>query len=211
MAKLGTARQDRTASTAPGAGRPRDPEISDAILAATLDLLGHEGYAGLTIAEVALRAGVHKPAVYRRWANKLDLAVAAIQLLVPHMPDPDTGDIRSDLVQMLVEVAGSAHERGRLTTGLRLQADMATEPALAAAVEERIVGPRRAVTAAVLERAVRAGQLRRGLDVEMAIDMLFVPLTRKALRAGDMRVSRREATRIVDQLLDGIATSKERR
>lgn len=199
------------ASAASVAGRPRDPEISEAILAATLDVLGAEGYAGLTMAEVALRAGVHKPAVYRRWANKLDLAVAAIQLLVPDLEDPDTGDVRSDLVQMLLEVSGSAHERGRLTTGFRLQADMATDPALGAAVEERIVAPRRAIYEAVLARGVRTGQLRRGVDVDMAIDMLFAPLTRKAMRSGDTRVSRREATRIVDQLVDGLVSTTRRR
>jgi AcrR family transcriptional regulator len=199
-----------TASTTAHAGRPRDPEISGAILSATLDVLGEEGYGGLTIAAVALRAGVHKPAVYRRWANKLDLAVAAIQLLAPQFDDPDTGEIRADLVQMLVAVAGAAHERGRLTTGLRLQADMTADPALAAAVETSIVAPRRAVTAAVLERAVGNGQLRPGIDIEMAIDMLFAPVSRKALRSGDMRVSRREATRIVDQLLDGLDAGSDR-
>jgi len=193
-----------TMSTNASAGRPRDPEISEAILSATLDMLGEEGYRGLTIAEVAIRAGVHKPAVYRRWSNKLELAVAAIQLLVPTIDDPDTGDVHTDLVQMLVDVTGSAQERGRITTGFRLQADMANEPALAAAVDERIVAPRRAVTAAILERGIRAGQLRRGIDVEMALDMLFAPVTRKAFRSGEMRVSRREATRIVDQLLDGL-------
>jgi len=186
------------------AGRPRDPEIDEAIVAATLELLGEVGYSGLTIAEVAVRAGVHKPAVYRRWSNKLDLAVAAIELLVPNIEDPATGDVRQDLVEMLVDTAGKAHERGNITTGLRLQADMATEPALAQAVEEQIVAPRRAVTAALIERGVRVGQLRRDIDVEMAMDMLFAPVTRKAIRSGDMRVSRREATRIVDQLLDGL-------
>jgi AcrR family transcriptional regulator len=205
VAKQAAARQQKSADAAVPAGRPRDPEISEAILAVTLDLLGEEGYTRLTIAEVALRAGVHKPAVYRRWANKLELAVAAIQLIVPGIEDPDTGDIRADLIEMLVVVAGSAHKRGRMATGLRLQLDMAFEPALAAAVDERIVAPRRAVTRTMLERAVAAGQLRKGLDLEMAIDMLFAPLTRRALRAADMRLSRRDATRIVDQLLEGLA------
>ena len=47
-------------------GRPRDPRVDEAIMAATLDLLVENGYARLTIEGVALRAEVAKTSLYRR-------------------------------------------------------------------------------------------------------------------------------------------------
>ncbi|WP_182377521.1 TetR-like C-terminal domain-containing protein [Nocardioides sp. WS12] len=50
-----------------GAGRPRDPRIEQALLVAVRDLLVEGGYAAVTVAAVADRAGTTKAALYRRW------------------------------------------------------------------------------------------------------------------------------------------------
>ena len=68
------------ASEAParGRGRPRSPEAEQAILNATLRMLGAKGVAGTTIEGVAADAGVGKTTIYRRWPTKTDLILAAI-------------------------------------------------------------------------------------------------------------------------------------
>ena len=77
--------------------RPRD--------AASLILL--RGFDSMTVDEVATSAGVGKATVYRRWARKEDLAVAAMeQLYRDEMPTPDTGSIRGDLRSMFASVLG---------------------------------------------------------------------------------------------------------
>jgi AcrR family transcriptional regulator len=48
-------------------GRPRDPRIERAALAAVRALLSEGGYAAVTVAAVAERAGTTKAALYRRW------------------------------------------------------------------------------------------------------------------------------------------------
>ncbi|WP_435770093.1 TetR/AcrR family transcriptional regulator [Nocardioides sp. SYSU DS0651] len=48
-------------------GRPRDPRIEASALAAVRELLVEQGYAGVTVAAVAERAGTTKAALYRRW------------------------------------------------------------------------------------------------------------------------------------------------
>lgn len=48
-------------------GRPRDPRIEQAALAAVRDLLREGGYAAVSVAAVAERAGTTKAALYRRW------------------------------------------------------------------------------------------------------------------------------------------------
>jgi AcrR family transcriptional regulator len=49
---------------------------------------------------VASRAGVGKATIYRRWRSKLPLVVEAFSLL-PALEEVDTGDLVSDLKQML--------------------------------------------------------------------------------------------------------------
>ena len=80
-------------------GRPRDPEADGRILAAASSLILLRGFDSMTVDEVATNAGVGKATVYRRWARKEDLAVAAMeQLYRDEMPSPDTGSIRGDLL-----------------------------------------------------------------------------------------------------------------
>ena len=70
-----------TDTSTPGSGRtgrPRDPGLDAAILAATRALLVEHGYQGITMQGVARIAGVHVPAIYRRWRTKFELVEAAV-------------------------------------------------------------------------------------------------------------------------------------
>ncbi|MEO8107998.1 MAG: helix-turn-helix domain-containing protein, partial [Actinomycetes bacterium] len=60
------------------AGRPRDAGIDHSVLAATRRQLAASGFAALSVAAVAFEAGTTRPAIYRRWPTKSDLAVAAV-------------------------------------------------------------------------------------------------------------------------------------
>jgi AcrR family transcriptional regulator len=62
-----------------GPGRPRDRELDAAILAAGLDLLIERGAADTSIEQVAQRANVTRATVYRRFQNKTDLLIRAIE------------------------------------------------------------------------------------------------------------------------------------
>jgi AcrR family transcriptional regulator len=53
-------------------GRPRDPSAHGRLLDATRTLLRDVGYQQLTMEAVALRAGVGKPTLYRRWHSKAE-------------------------------------------------------------------------------------------------------------------------------------------
>jgi AcrR family transcriptional regulator len=51
------------AESGPSAGRPRSEEAHQAILDATLELLGEVGFSALTVEGVASRAGVGKATI----------------------------------------------------------------------------------------------------------------------------------------------------
>jgi AcrR family transcriptional regulator len=192
---------------AAGPGRRLDPEISDRVLEATLVLLAEDGFARLSIEAVAQRAGVHKPAVYRRWPNKIDLVVAAVKSRTPPPEDPATGNTRDDLITLIRDAARNAQRNPHARAGLRLMAEAATDPELASAVRSRIVGERRAITRAVLERGIATGDLRADLDLDLAIDALFGPLHSRVL-VTHRPFTNGDAEQLVDLLLAGIAAPR---
>ncbi len=60
-------------------GRKQDPERSEAILAATRELLLERGYDRFTVQDVADRSGSGVAAVYRRWTSRESLVAEAIR------------------------------------------------------------------------------------------------------------------------------------
>jgi AcrR family transcriptional regulator len=89
-------RSSAAATTRP-AGRPRDDSIDAAVLAAAAAILDQVGYPRLSVAAVAARAGVHKPALYRRWRSKPMLVIDVLATTLPTVLFPDTGTLRGDL------------------------------------------------------------------------------------------------------------------
>jgi len=152
------------------AGRPRDPDVHDAILRATAELLGEGGYANLTIDGVAQRADVGRPSIYRRWPSKLHLVEALMQDVSAGAPLPNTGTLRGDLLALY-----RLYARNLLTPGgpivPALVAEAMHDPELAG-IMQRYVEGRRTVAMGVFERAVARGEMRPDADPGMLIDLV---------------------------------------
>jgi AcrR family transcriptional regulator len=58
-------------------GRPRSETARRAILEAVDDMLVEEGYAAMTMKDIAARAGVGKQTVYRWWSSKAEILFEA--------------------------------------------------------------------------------------------------------------------------------------
>jgi AcrR family transcriptional regulator len=80
--------------------RRRGEELESAILTAAWDELVETGYARLTMGSVAARAHTSEPVLYRRWANKDALVLAALERHRRTHPvaSTDTGSLRGDLL-----------------------------------------------------------------------------------------------------------------
>lgn len=149
-------------------GRPRDPGIDAAVLAAARRHLAAQGYEAMSVAAVADEAGTTRQALYRRWATKADLATAAIAGLAEAEPRPDTGDPYADLVAELTAFhLGVTRPNGVSMVGSMLQD--ATDPELKALYRERIVTPRRTRLRRILRRGVEAGLLAPDADLDAAV------------------------------------------
>ncbi|MGD0751840.1 MAG: TetR/AcrR family transcriptional regulator [Anaerolineales bacterium] len=87
--------------------RRRGEILEAAILQAAWDELSDAGYTQLTMEGVAARAKTNKAVLYRRWANKKKLVIAAFQKYLPRPVNnvPDTGDLRNDVLVLLLGIA----------------------------------------------------------------------------------------------------------
>jgi AcrR family transcriptional regulator len=83
--------------------RRRGPQLESALLDATWDELVEVGFANLTMESVAARAQTGIAVLYRRWANKDQLVLAAIAHYGHARPveTADTGTLRGDLLALL--------------------------------------------------------------------------------------------------------------
>jgi AcrR family transcriptional regulator len=150
------------------AGRPRDPDIDAAVLAAARQHLSAHGYDAMSVVAVADEAGTTRQALYRRWPTKADLATAAIASMARTDERPDTDDPFSDLVVELTAFhAGVTRPNGIAMVGSMLQE--ATDDRLRTLYRERIVAPRRARLRHILQRAVDLGLADEDADLDYAV------------------------------------------
>ncbi|MEU5598653.1 TetR/AcrR family transcriptional regulator [Streptomyces sp. NPDC020298] len=86
-------------------GRPRSAAADTAILAATREALVELGWSRLTLGDVAMRAGVAKTTLYRRWAGKNELVVDAVAELFDELELPDRGTLAADIEGVVLQFA----------------------------------------------------------------------------------------------------------
>ncbi len=182
--------------------RRRSQRAETAILEATLSLLGEVGFSGLSIDGIAARAGVGKATIYRHWEGKAHVVIDAFRRAVPPMAEPDTGNLRDDLCEVLGLVAhGLAHSPlARILPSMVEAAER--DPEL-----QRLYGEfgaeRRAVLTRILERGRARGELASGFDTDLAIDMLMGPIFGRRLVAR-RPLSRAFAVQLVDALMPAL-------
>ncbi|MDF2919346.1 MAG: TetR family transcriptional regulator [Microbacterium sp.] len=201
------ARNDRDAHGAhPRRGRPRDPRIDEAIRRATLEVLAERGYSGLTLEDVASRAGTNTPALRRRWRSRQHLIVSALLDQLGAQPTPDTGCTRCDLIAGIGTLSPSFGEEIGRTVLPALVADLALDPELEKEFFERLFHPRRASSEAALRRGIERGDIRPDVDIPLILDMLAAPVYYRML-FGHLAVTPMLAEKVVSVVMDGIATS----
>lgn len=153
-------------------GRPRDPETEQRILEVTLQQLAQEGYSRMTLDSVAATAGVSKPTIYRRWAGKADLATAALRTIQLNEPAVNTGTTVGDLTATLENFCRSLMRPNGMSLIGTVLAEEGHTPELLTLFRERLVAPRRQMLRSILERARHRGELRAGVSIDAAVNLM---------------------------------------
>ena len=157
----------------------RNADVRTRVFDAVRDALERGDPAALTIDEVARRSGVHRATIYRRWLSTGGLVADLLTALTPvHTPLPDTGDLRSDLLDVATRVAGTVAS----------PMSQAMLPLIATGTDERLNhaaagywGSLFDHTAAVIRRAQQRGQATADVDPVHAVEMLLAPIYLRSL------------------------------
>lgn len=157
-------------------GRPRSEAARISILRSALSLLGKNGFADLTIEEVAADANVGKATVYRWWPHKAALiADAFASSATRRLHFPDTGSVRSDMSQQMRQLIKIFRgRRGRIVSAIL--AGGQSDKELISAFRNRFLWPRRREAYATLQRGIRRGELRKDIDKDLLLDSLYGPI-----------------------------------
>lgn len=207
------------------AGRPRDPDLEDRALQATLEVFGERGWAGLTIGEVASRARVGKSSIYLRWSDKGSLLACALRYAQTGRgdgADPGTDAAQSPPPDPYEAFRSSLYHhtlrRGELYTGpfglamLRLYIECKAHPDTLAEVRQEAFTRFVLEERAHVQQAIADGVLRPDTSAVHLLDaiegavLMHVLVTPPEL-ADRVRASLPEyVTRLVDTQLAAIRT-----
>jgi AcrR family transcriptional regulator len=136
----------------------------------------------MSMEAVAVAARVSKATIYRRWPSK-DALVLDLIADADDQAEADqrsSGDARADLLEWLRR--GLEGERSPLGEALQhLVRRAAEDPALAAGLRRRELRRHRDRFAVIVERGVRAGQIRPDLHLPTLLDMLCGPALYRGL------------------------------
>ncbi len=190
-----------------GPGRPRDERADRAILDAALELLAEVGPTGLSVEEVAARAGVSKATIYRRFHTKDDLVVGCLSGLVVALPDsmPEE-DVQGRLVFLVERWWQSYAMSPNGQVFHRVLAHAKSNPRLFEAFYDEVIEPRRELFRTVLREGVAAGEIRSDADIELIITMIIGTsvYTNQTRSAGRDPMPGNGAPELVDAALAGV-------
>lgn len=194
-------RPEQTGGRRTGRGRPRRAGADAAILAATIDLLGERGYAGLRIDDVARRAGTAKTTIYRRWPSRTHLAVAAVEHLLGdrRLPEP-SGEALTDLDALIGATFTPLVRGGSGLVAIILDIHRQDDADLKVAYRRRIIDPVRHRAVALVRRAAREGLVDDRADPEVLVDAAIGGLLYRSTILGQ-EMTAEQASGFVRELL----------
>ena len=192
--------------TKSGRGRPRSPETRAKILKAAYEMLNEEGFMDLTIEGVAAKAEVGKPTIYRRWKTKAALAMDAfLEAVNPEIAFPDTGSAKEDFREQMYKIVWLMNSsRGEVLANV-IGCGQADDELIAAFRENWLI-PRREDAKRIFQRGVERGELREGIDAEVAIDSLYSPLFYRLLLK-HQPLTEKFVNELVELVMKGITTT----
>jgi AcrR family transcriptional regulator len=185
---------------------PRNANASDnEILSLTNQLIAKHDISGVTVEMVAMKAGVSKATLYRRWPSRHALILDAITIMYRPGAKPNTGSIRGDLMILVEELLQFLNRRDGGKVFIAFLNEAIRNPKLAEA-NRKITAEVRASYVEVIRRAIARGELAEDTDVELMIDLLISPFICKRL-TGNAKLEVADVEPLVDAILRSFAAS----
>ncbi len=180
-------------------GRPRDHSREQAIEQAAMELVREVGYERCTMEAIALRAKASKATIYRRWRNKQELLVSALQQhSINSIREIDNGNLRDDLIDLISEkVRVLRSPDGALISELLSAAKVDSE--LGKLIPNTIREQQDTSIVLVLDKAQSRGEISPQANIELLLEII------PAIFAYRIFTTRQTVNkRFIEQLVDDV-------
>jgi len=184
-------------------GRPRDERLDGEITQSAVAVLADDGFDRFSVEEVAVRAGVAKTTIYRRFPSRSALIEAALSRLAEDNPPTlGPGPVRDRLITVLTAIRTATPDspRGRIL----MHAMASDDPRLAQLVHARVIGPRAELLLRVVDEGIASGELRADIDADAVVPLLVGPMLYLGLWRMRENVRRVEVDQVVDLIMSGL-------
>jgi AcrR family transcriptional regulator len=163
----------------------------------------------VTADAIAQRAGVSKATIYKWWPNKSLVALDAyLAGMTQQVPTPDTGSAEVDFTRQLKSLmAFYTSPLGRLFG--QFIAEGQSDPEFLALFRERFLYARRAAARVMWQRGVDRGEIRKEIDGEIVLDLIYGPMIFRLL-AGHGAINERESHAVVEAVFGGLRRTEYR-
>ena len=194
-------------------GRPRDAAIDEAIILATRERLVRDGYSRMTIGDIVADAKVTRPTLYRRWDNKFDLVVDALDYGFRKQRDMYTVDLselepRDALVEAVRRLDPAYFNPDAMVLMGNFAGEAIRTPELLEILRKHAVEPRVALVEEVLKQLRERRVVNAGIDIR-TIAMMCLGSYYAAFYSGEPKKEIPE--RVVAVLWPAIAATPPRR
>jgi AcrR family transcriptional regulator len=159
--------------------RTRSVQAHKKVLDAAVQLFSERGIDAASMDAIAETSGVSKATIYKHWQDKDALCLEVMGYLHgldEERPVFDSGDFRADLIAQLRYQPAADRQALREKIMPHMIAYASRNRAMGATWRARVVEPARVALANIVKRGEKRGILRRGIDPEIAVALLFGPM-----------------------------------
>jgi len=170
---------------------------------AAIEVFRERGYPDASLIEIARRAKVGTPALYRRWRSKSALALDLLAARAVEATVADSGDIRRDLTDFVRNRIRTFSDPLYIHILLAVTTMAVINPDLRATGLAVFIAAQRPMLER-LERARNRGDLPVSVDCNLVLNLAVGAVAVPLIFTGEGR-SEVDAERIVAAVLDGLA------
>jgi AcrR family transcriptional regulator len=155
----------------------RTEQVRDKVLTAAGQLVLEGGLTTATMEAIAARAGVSKRTLYKYWPSRGAVALEGFMRSAATSWSLPENATAAESLEVLVVAAVNLFTQTSAGPLMRsLIADAQSQDEIALALRDQWLRPRRAVAADLIGKAIRDGEFRADLEVEVVLDLLFAPV-----------------------------------
>lgn len=160
--------------------RPLSQTARTKMLQTAVELALDVGIHRFTVEEVSRRSGIARTTIYRHFATKNELLVAALSQLTPVPITPDTGTLRDDLLEFLASLVPIFADQQIRALFLDILAEASRDPELLE-LQQSMMKSRAGPTRAIFDRGQERGEIASHFEYSDAFLIFEAPLVMRGL------------------------------